>query len=445
MEDVSARDRPESVIEEYILRPPRRRGPDKKTTPSPLLIARTLENGHSRSNSWVSMTTENELCAVAELMSPAVSDKRASFIQEPHDLPTVFEDSTDSEIDTPLPGDQDRSRRLSSLSMKAALSAVRPSSRGTSIYSLESGGDMDGEPTDEFGERAHLAAAHSAYPVFHLPRPRRNYTTSESDLPSLTTRTSISSTTSSLPGTPSYPSLSLSSSLHIHSPPASPLPIPSVEAQLAVIPEKTVEDDDQHRLSSDSEESLTAISFAPVEPSQRRALTLDISTPVSGRSETTFMGSPVSDIQMEPRHKQSILSMDSFRPAQAESVARWRRSPTPSTSSRIDSPTPRRSGAGSLRFFSLSAKSEKETSSARSIIPGGKQAITKDHLNDAKARKAEEKRRKKEESKARTEQLALQLKQRAVERKADAERQSLNSGQGRDKKDAVMYGGMVWM
>lgn len=97
-----------------------------------------------------------------------------------------------------------------------------------------------------------------------------------------------------------------------------------------------------------------------------------------------------------------------------------------------------------MRFLSLSPKTDKDVN-ARSIMLGGKESITKDHINDAKARKAEEKRRKKEEAKARTEQLALQLKQRAAERKAEADKQSLGSGKGRDKKDAVMYGGMVWM
>ncbi|KZT19496.1 hypothetical protein NEOLEDRAFT_943373 [Neolentinus lepideus HHB14362 ss-1] len=376
-------------------------------------------------------------------MSPAVLDTRVRVGQEPQDLATVLEDS-DSEIETPLPEDQDRSRRLSSLSMKAALSAVKPPSRGTSIYSLESGPDVDGErsSTDDFSERAHLPVAPSAYPAFHLPRPRRIYTTSESDLPSLTARTSISSTSSSVPGTPSH--LSMTSSLHTHSPPASPLPISMIEAQLEVIPEKIFEDDDSRRLSSSSEESLTAISFAPMEPSQRRALTLEISPPVSARSETTFLGSAVAERPTQPGHKQSISSLDSSRSVQPESVSRWRRSPTPSTSSSGSSPTPRWSGGGSLRFLSLSPKTDKDVN-ARSIMPGGKESITKDHINDAKARKAEEKRRKKEEAKARTEQLALQLKQRAAERKAEADKQSLGSGKGRDKKDAVMYGGMVWM
>lgn len=358
-----------------------------------------------------------------------------------------MEDSTDSEIDTPLPEDHDRSRRLSSLSMKAALSAVRPPSpRATSIYSMESGTDFDGErpSADEFVERAHLAVTHSAYPAFHLPRPHRMYTTSESDLPSLTTRTSMSSTSSSLPGTPSRSSMS--SSLHVHSPPASPLPLPPVE-QLEAIPEKTFEDDDPRGLSSSSEESLVAISFAPIESSHRRLLTVDIGTPspLSVRSEMTAIDNPQRGAQ--PKHKQSLPNMENLKrgaSAQSESASRWKPSSSPSSSSRTASPSPRVSG-GSFRFLSMSSKGDKDSSSVRSILPGGKEATTKDHVNDAKARKAEEKRRKKQEAKERTEQLALQLKKRAAERKAEQDKQSVHSAKGRDKSDAVMYGGMVWM
>ncbi|KDQ62537.1 hypothetical protein JAAARDRAFT_30443 [Jaapia argillacea MUCL 33604] len=382
----------------------------------------------SRSNSTVRKAVDNEIQAVAELMSPCVEGRQDQLAEEQEATGTPIDDSTDSEVDTLLPDELEHKRAIRvsfSSSMKSGILSNRRSSFvASSVYSV--GSDHGEWQADTGGERSNCESPSSDYRSYQLPR----VYTSDSDAPSLTTRASSSSINSSMPPTPNR--LSVSSLLLPISPPVSPSALKPVEpVQLAVIPERNLEDDEsQYGISIEYIQG--SASFPTASPLHRG----DVLSPTPPSNVSAESVDTVRPRRLPAKPGQLIL------PAVADcGVSRWDRSPTPSSSSGSGTASPRsaafgaRMGVGAAAFSRFLSKGDRDQARHQASSP-----IMDDSISD-KAWKAEEKKRKKQEAKERTERLALELKMRTAERKAAQEAQPTSP---KAPKDAVMYGGMVW-
>lgn len=402
---------------------------------------------HHRAVSNVSVSTDREICAVAELMSPSILDSRKPFNEDAGAEPAI-DDSFDNLLEPYLHLDSEEpdrpdtpelvSRPASRLDFRElpsaptsplakvrsrsseilrsgsysdlAYSPVSPSSKATSTYS-ESDFDF---PDD------HSSFTPTGYVAFHLPRPRTRtvYTgASDSDTPSLasTSFSSLASTSRSQhhrisPLTPVSASMEYGSGGPPH---------------LAMIEELHPEDYIPGRLQRDSVESPSAITIVSRESG-------GISWPKQKPS------SPEPNISSSPSRSSGTVS-----PSQ---------SPKTATNMRMGNPV-------SISRFLSSSKKDKDVQKVQAKLDRSDKTTSKasfdsgfvssTHPIDSKALKADEKKRKKAEAKAKIEQLALDLKARAKERDAAAEATSVHSGSGKSGKsngvpreEVALYGGI---
>ncbi|KIM89126.1 hypothetical protein PILCRDRAFT_212912 [Piloderma croceum F 1598] len=395
---------------------------------------------HHRNPSVISTSADQELCAVAELMSRVVVERRDSLVEEQELLGVALEDEFEDFIEPSIHHELESAARTKKVNRYADSepSPYPPSS--PSRNSMCSDSELD-QTSDS--EPAHLAKA-AAYPAFHLPRPRRRQVGIRDSDTSLYTPSLSSSTSFSSLG-----SVSRSQSRR-NSPPVSPASLvtpidhqSAAHAHLAIIEERNVEDQEiPYRLSMESSGNVTAITFAVPQlssvPSKKTEdIQYDIPTlrqrvPQLDHLRINTMSPPRRSRSQSPSLLSSTVSSDSghFSPVEPQ----------------IDSFTKQRSGStiSFTRFMGGKGKSEKTVAkmdrdvalrSAQSPAASVLSVATTRTKEEIKQRKAEEKQRKKAEAKAKTERLAIELKEKARQRAEAREKAaSLHSSRSGDRR-----------
>ena len=415
---------------------------------------------HNRTFSVISTSADQELCAVAELMSPAVVDRHSQFAEEQEQLGVALDDELNEFIEPSIHQELEKSAcaRMGNSYMDPEMSPYPPPSPSISFMrpppspstnSLCSDSEFD-QASDS--EPIYLPKT-TAYPAFHLPRPRpRPISVRDSDTPSLSSSTSFSS----------LGSVSRSQSRR-NSPPISPASLVTpIEYQstasphLAIIEERNAEDQDYpYRLSMESSSgSVTAITFAVPEPSP----------PPSAMTEDTQCDIPILKKRMPHLEHLKLNAIPPSRRSRSQSPSQLSPSSDGGSFSHAPpytTPLTKHRGGSAVSFTRfLGGKSEKETAKAfkgdKDMRSRSIQSPTTSILSvrtgglkeEIKQRKAEEKQRKKAEAKAKTEQLALELKEKARQRKAAQEKTaSLHSSRSGDRKPVwaegpSMYGSL---
>lgn len=390
---------------------------------------------HNRNPSVISNSADQELCAVAELMSRVVVERRDTFAEEQELLGVALEDEFEDFIEPSIHHELESAARTKKVDRYTDSEPSPYPSSSPSRNSMCSDSELD-QTSD--GEPAHLAKA-AAYPAFHLPRPRRRQVSIRDSDTSLYTPSLSSSTSFSSLG-----SVSRSQSRR-NSPPSSPASLitpiehqSAAHAHLAIIEERNVEDREiPYRLSIESSGNVTAITFAVPQSS---------SVP-SRKTE---------DIQYDiPTLRQRVPHLDQLR-INTMSPPRRNRSQSPSLLSpavssdsghfspvapQTDSFTKQRSGStiSFTRFIGGKGRSEKAVAKTDRDLQSPATSVlsvaTTGTKEEVKQRKAEEKQRKKAEAKAKTERLAIELKEKARQRAEAREKAaSLHSSRSGDRR-----------
>ncbi|KAI6114416.1 hypothetical protein F5141DRAFT_1187954 [Pisolithus sp. B1] len=376
------------------LTPPRRR----RTTSSRLL----------RVPSMVSIHTDLELCAVADLLSPSV-DHTPSF-----DERDFKGDALDDGCDDYLDADID-----------PLIHAIR----NTSL-------------------RSHILLEHEEplSPPFdaHFPYSTSGHSdASDSDTPSLSSSASYSSVSSVTYSQPCSPATLKTPVDHV------PPHRPAVKGERSPV---TDEERDTRRFS----QSSGSIIFAPIDVPSDTEKCARMPKAVEPRAPTKTRN--VEHLRLNvpppPAHFPSMVPFGGG-PESRPSISTWSRSSN-SSESTIPTTTSNRtlklsinkfvSPASRPRKSSVSQPTAEPSSSPTSVIPS--KDSKKEELKEIKSRKAEAKKMKKAEEKAKMERLAEELKERQRRKMLAMDRRSINSHKsgGRSRRhwddDRAMYDGL---
>lgn len=365
-----------------------------------MFLHRRLSTTHNRAFSVVSTTTDHDICAMAELMSPVVANIPDEFADAQDQLGVALHDELDILTEPSIYRENSERDLMNLRGYYTEFVPYTPPSPSSNRNSVCYDSDFD-----QLSDCNSIYLPKSAYPAFHLPRPHPTRpTTRDSDTPSLSSSTSFSSLNS----------VSRSQSRR-SSPPVSPATLNTpIEYQsagaphLAIIEERNAEDQDiSYRLSIEtagSPSSLPYLSSAHIEDPLRQ-----------------------HDLSI-PKKRMPLLEHLKLSPASAyknQLISPSLHSPALSSDSAI---------AG--HFFGGGAKgdsAEARLQSAQSFSPSILSTATETpNKREERKRKAEEKKRQKAEAKAqaraKTQQLAMELKEIARERAAALERTSIRSG-----------------
>lgn len=394
---------------------------------------RSMPHHHSRTFSIISAHTDFEICAVADLLSPAVSHSR-SYAEEQERVGVAIDD-----VDDFLDPSNAHTAGKAPIMPYLLLEHEEPLSPSFGSHSMTSStthseSDFDISSDDYSGP---YTPPTSSFPAFHLPRRTRtrsrasngHISASDSDTPSLSSSTTSFSSNGSI------------SQLYSASPPTSPATLktpidhPAIaNQQLTIIEERTAEDQNiTGRRYSDS----GSIVFSPdyTTPSIRKPfitrtpdtrpkgrvfnvehLRLNVQPPVTHHfpsispapSSTFDIGSPMSST-FSPTS--AYTSMTSPHPTKSSSTNRFM------------SPGPSNNKAPSV------LESAWSVSPTASVVTS--RTARKEDSKAEKARKSEEKKRQKAEAKAeakaKVERLAEELKERQRRKVATLDRQSVHS------------------
>lgn len=397
-------------------------------------------SNQSRPFSIVSAHTDFELCAVAELLSPAVSHAR-SVAEEQEAMGVALDDGLDDYLDASIKR-CDQGQRKPSMIPHLLLECEEPFSPPHPSYSPASGtftpseSESESPPEDDHWH----PHAPSAFPTFHLPRRARarkqssaGVSTSDSDTPSLSSSTTSISSSHSRSYSPPMSPATLKTPVDHVSPPHT----------LAIIEERVT----GNRVPIDRHGSHNSGSmiFAPMElPSgldglgqsprwmenrtkNRNIENLRVNVPPPSVPFPILTHSPSPTLEPSPSVTMNRSAVPSPRPGL--------RSLT-----RIISPVSKTS-----RSFELA--SESLTSPTISVSTS---KSSKEDAKEAKMRKAEAKRMKKAEQQAKVERLAEELKERKRRQALAQDRSSVHSNPsaGRAQPHShwdghkAMYGGL---
>ncbi|KAG1885049.1 hypothetical protein F4604DRAFT_1952096 [Suillus subluteus] len=397
---------------------------------------------HHRTFSIISAHTDFEICAVADLLSPAVSHPR-SYAEEQERVGVAIDDVDDFHD----PSNGVHTTGMAPVMPYLLLEHEEPLSPSFGSHSMTSStthseSDFDISSDDYSGP---YTPSIPSSPAFHLPRRTRtrsrasngHVSASDSDTPSLSSSTTSISSNGSI------------SQLYSTSPPTSPTTLktpidhPAVaNQQLTIIEERTAEDRDiTGRRYSDS----GSIIFSPdyTTPSLRKPfitrtpdtrpkgrvfnvehLRLNVQPPVTHHfpsispapSSTFDIGSPTGST-FSPAS--AYTSMTSPRPTKSS----LNHLMSPSSLNHLMSPGPSNTKAPSVLESAWSA------SPTASVVTS--KTVRKEDSKAEKARKLEEKKRQKAEAKAeakaKVERLAEELKERQRRKVASVDRQSVHT------------------
>ena len=399
----------------------------------------TMSN-HSRAFSIVSAHTDLELCAVADLLSPAVSHTHSLAVEQ--EAATVaLDDDDDDFLDASIKSCDQRQEKASItpyllLEWEEPLSPLHASYSPPSPFTPS---DSESEPFLEDSHSHPHTPLLSTFPTYHLPRRGRarkqssaDVSASDSDTPSLSSSTTSASSLRSQ-------SYSRPRSLETLK---TPLDYISPLHSLTIIEEQG----NQARASRRVSQSSGSIIFAPIDPPAGQ----------DGPAQTLR----TIEIRAKNRNIENLRVNVPPISAPFPLLTHSPSSPTlePSLYSvpnRQGTPTPRPGVGGKLsltRIISPVSKSSKhsECGSETSTSPTISAPVTKSKKEDAKeekTRKAEAKRMKKAEQKAKLERLAEELKERQRRKGLAPEKGSVHSNRsgGRARhwdSDIAMYDGL---
>ena len=397
----------------------------------------TLSN-HSRTFSIVSARTDLELCAVAELLSPAVSHTR-SYAEEQETIGIALDDDLDDYLDASIKH-RDQRQGKSSITPHLLLEYEEPFSPLHPSYSPDSCTFTPSESESEsFPEDNHwdpYASSHSSLTGFQLSRRGRArkqssacVSTSDSDTPSLSSSTTSVS----------------SSQSRSYSPPSSPAtlktPVDHVSSShtLTIIEERPTE----NRRASQSSGSII---FTPMEhPSEQDGSVQSLQT-----METRTKNRNIENLRV------NVPPLFVPFPIVSHSPSSTIDSSPPATTSRKAQPGPRPGLKSLTRIISPVSKPSKsfESGPERTSTSTSPTASTpssrasKEDAKEEKARKAQAKRMKKAEQKDKLERLAEELKERKRRKALAQDRASVHSnwsggrGSRRNWDHIAMYDGL---
>ncbi|KAI6099561.1 hypothetical protein EDD16DRAFT_1497421 [Pisolithus croceorrhizus] len=411
------------------LTPPRRR----RTSSRPMRVP-----------SMVSIHTDLELCAVADLLSPSV-DHTASFNEQDLNgaaLDDGCDDYLDADIDPLIHAI--RNTTLRSHILLEHEEPLSPPFDAHFPHSISGQSESEQDSDDIYP---------LPRPTMHLnlsPRPRARarsntgISASDSDTPSLSSSASYSSVSSVTYSQPCSPATLKTPVDHV------PPHRPAVRGERSPV---TDEERDARRFS----QSSGSIIFAPIDvPSDTEKCTARM--PIAVEPRTPAKPRNVEHLRLNvpppPTHFPSMVPVGGG-PESRPSISTWSRSSN-SSESTIPTTTSNRTLKLSINKFvsptskprksSVSQPTAEPSSSPTSVVPS--KDSKKEELKEIKSRKAEAKRMKKAEEKARMERLAEELKERQRRKMLAMDRRSINSHRsgGRSRRhwdeDRAMYDGL---
>lgn len=413
-----------------------------ETTLTPLR-SWTMSN-HNRTFSIVSAQTDFELCAIAELLSPAVSHTR-SVAEEQETTGVALDDGLDDYLDASIkPSDRRQGKPFITPYLlqecEEPLSPPHPSYSPASCTLTPSDSEFESSPEDNYWHPH--TSSQSAIPAFHLPRRIRARTqssagvsASDSDTPSLSSSTTSVSSSQSRSYSPPRSPATLKTPVD-HVPPSHPL---------AIIEERSM--GEQIPIDRRVSQGSGSIVFAPTER-------------LSGQDRLV---PPLRTIDARTKNRNiENLRVNVPPPFAPFPILIHSPSPTLDTSasmtvSRTMLPNPRSNMSGKLsltRIISPVSKTSKSSECGSELLSPSTSVstsalkLTKD-TKEEKTRKAEAKRMKKAEQKAKVERLAEELKERQRRKALAKDRGSIHSnrsGVGRGRRhwddDIAMYDGL---
>ncbi|KAL0961297.1 hypothetical protein HGRIS_006256 [Hohenbuehelia grisea] len=462
----------------------------RPSSPQQLVASLSRRSMLARRLSVVSTNTDQEIQAVAELLSPTLSGPTNITSWYADDLPQIDEPEEVLPLDEGLEaifemfGDEmslysdegvSESRFLSPISEGPFPSSPPTSSRVSSLYAYSDSEHSPDEYTSSEQEQAR-----GGFVPFHLPlRPRTMTGRSlDSDVPSLSsptlsspslsspslsTSTSMSSLGSTMRGHPYTPNnaqqLFMPPPLTPMSPPAD---FPPSAKQLDIIEERLAEDQEiVYRLSDsgDTPSSPSAILISPPEASSqvarwpRRRSNVEWIPPPAMQARTISapepgLASPPLSPPLSPPPPPATAPISSSKPkwmpsSPPNTSRSLTNSPAPSFTPASPTPTVKSPKSPVSRFFSSSSKNGSKSSFGLKSMKSQPDLGAAVSGFDPKMLKAAEKQRKKEEAKARVERLAIELKEKSRKRKESEDARSISSAKSKPRDQAAVFGGMA--
>ncbi|KAI6147103.1 hypothetical protein BKA82DRAFT_1004565 [Pisolithus tinctorius] len=430
---------------------PSHKATSSQSTLTPPRRRRTMSSRRPRSPSIVSVHTDLELCAVADLLSPSVIHTPSSDEQVFNEV--ALDDGCDDYLDADI-NPLVRAVRNTTFRSHILLEHEEPLSPPFDAgfpYSISGQSESEQDSDDIYP--LPRSPAYCNLPNRARARARSNtgVSASDSDTPSLLSSTSFSSASSVTYSQPHSPATLKTPVDHV------PLYQPTVREERSPV---TDEERDARRLS----QSSGSIIFAPIDvpsdpekfvrmpkaveprastkPRNVERLRLNVPPPPTHFFPTM---SPVLPAGGGPESRAPLSTLSSLSSLSRSSNSSESTTPTPSTRTLKLSLNKFVSPASKPRKMSLSHQVAAESSSSPTSVATGKDSKNEDP-KEIKSRKAEAKRMKKAEEKARMERLAEELKERQRRKMLAMDKRSIHSSGGRSRRhwddDRAMYDGL---
>lgn len=397
----------------------------------------TMSN-HSRTFSIVSAHTDFELCAVAELLSPAVSHSR-SFAEEQEATGVALDDGLDDYLDASIDQCQGKVPITPYLLLECEepFSPPHPSYSPASYALTPSDSEFDPFPEDNHSHPH--TPLHSAFPAYHSPRRGRARTQSSAD---------VSASDSDTPSLSSSTTSASSSHSQSYSRPRSPdtlkTPLDHIPPShtLAMIEERSM--GNQAPVGRRISQSSGSIIFAPMDPPPGQ----DGFVQYQRTNEFRVKNRNIENLRVNVPPLSVPFPILTHSPLES--------GPSMVTSRPVI-PTPRPGLGGKLsltRIISPVSKTSKHSesgsepsSTSPTVSISTSRFSKKEDAKEEKTRKAEAKKMKKAEQRARLERLAEELKERKRRKALAPEKGSVHSTRsgGRNRhwdSDIAMYDGL---
>ncbi|KAG6330535.1 hypothetical protein ID866_8555 [Astraeus odoratus] len=398
------------------------------TTLTPARRRRTMSSRQIRALSIVSVHTDFELCAFAELLSPSVAD--ANFPGDDFDG-VALDDGCDDYLDAHINSIIHASGNTTSQShlLLEHEEPLSPSFDAQFPSALSSQSESENEPSSDDMFSLPYSSSYFNFPrrVRSRARSCTGVSASDSDTPSLSSSASFSSRSGTTYSQPHSPAIL-----------KTPIDHPSL-TQPTIIEERS----GQERVRTLSQSS-GSIMFAPIDVASDSEKPVRMPRAIDPRPAKSRNVEHLRLNVLPPTHFSTLSQLPSLNREFEAPPPSSRATPTPSTRtvkpllSRVVTPT------------SKSRKSSQSGESA-TLSPTLSAATTKsskkEEAKEAKSRKAEAKRMKKAEEKARMERLAEELKERQRRKMLARDRRSVHSNKsGKQRqwdKDIAMYEGLA--
>ncbi|KAI5983463.1 hypothetical protein EDD15DRAFT_2533737 [Pisolithus albus] len=425
-----------SVVSRSKIEQPSHKATSSQSTLTPPRRRRTMSSRRLRVPSMVSIRTDLELCAVADLLSPAVEHTPSFDEQEFNGV--ALDDGCDDYLDADI---------------DPLIHTIRNNALRSHIL-LEHEEPLSPSFDEHFPYSTSESEQDSDY-IHPLPRPPVHLNLSHRSRTRARSNTGISASDSDTPSLSSSASYSSVSSV-TYSQPRSPAtlktPVDHVPPQRPTVRGERSPVTDEERGARRFSQSSGSIIFAPIDVPSDTEKCARMPKAVEPRAPTKTRN--VEHLRLNvpppPTHFPSMVpfggspeSRPPFSTLSRSSNSSESTIPTPSNRTIKLSLNKIVSPASKPRKMSLSRAAAEPSSSPTSIATS--KDSKKEEAKEIKSRKAEAKRMKKAEEKARMERLAEELKERQRRKMLAMDRRSINSG-GRSRRhwddDRAMYDGL---